>query len=105
METWTWIVLVLVAVIKLPIAALMLWLPFRYDEAAYQPSETTDSSEEDGGSKALPGGPLDRHPRGPLPRNPRRGPHGSPSPGSPKRVRSPLRATRRARRPLRIASR
>jgi hypothetical protein len=81
------------ALVKLPIAALMLWLPFRYDEAAYVP-DVTDSSEEDGGSKALPGGPLNPHPRSPLPRRPRRGPHGSPSPGSPSRVRSPRRRTR-----------
>ena len=57
----------------------MLWIPFRYDEAI-APPDVADSSEEDGGSKALPGGPLNPHPRTPLPANPRRGPHGSPSP-------------------------
>ncbi len=86
METWVW-VLLLAALIKLPIAALMLWIPFRYDEAAYP--DPSDSSEDEGGSKALPGGPLNPHPRTPLPRHPRRGPHGSPT--SPPRVRSPLR--------------
>jgi hypothetical protein len=102
MQTWTWIVLLVAALIKLPIAAMMLWLPFRYDEAAYAP-DVNDSSEEDGGSKALPAGPLDPHPRTPLPRKPRRGPHGSPSPGSPPRVRTPLRGVRA--RPLRVAHR
>jgi hypothetical protein len=93
MPLWVWIML-LAALVKLPIAALMLWIPFR-DDAAMQSSDVPDSSEEDGGSKALPGGPLDRHPRGPLPRNPRRGPHGSPSPPPPRRVRTNVRSTRR----------
>ncbi len=90
MQTWMWIVL-LAGLIKLPIAALMLWIPFRYDESTYVPDVPDSSSEEDGGSKALPGGPLNPHPRSPLPRNPRRGPHGSPSPPSPPRVRRTVR--------------
>ena len=102
MQTWMWIVL-LAGLIKLPIAALMLWIPFRYDEAAYPTDPADSSSEEDGGSKALPGGPLNPHPRGPLPRRPRRGPHGSPSPPSPQRVRGPLRVVRA--RPLRVGHR
>ncbi len=77
----------LAALIKLPIAALMLWVPFRYDEAMREP-DVSDSSEEDGGSRALPGGPLDPHPRSPRPPKPRRGPHGSPTPPSPPRVRT-----------------
>jgi hypothetical protein len=89
MQTWMWILL-MAGLIKLPIAALMIWIPFRYDESTNVP-DVSDSSEEDGGSKALPGGPLNPHPRGPLPRNPRRGPHGSPSPSSPPRVRGPVR--------------
>ena len=101
MQTWMWVVL-LAGLIKLPIAALMLWIPFRYDESTYSP-DVTDSSEEDGGSKALPGGPNNPHPRGPLPRRPRRGPHGSPSPSSPPRVRRPVRAFRPAR-VLRVGS-
>ena len=94
MPLWLWIV-ILAGLIKLPIAALLLWLPFHYDESMRAP-DASDSSEEDGGSRALPGGPLDRHPRGPLPRKPRRGPHGSPSPGSPPRVRKPVRARPRS---------
>jgi hypothetical protein len=86
MPTWLWIV-IFAGLIKLPIAALMLWIPFHYDESMRAP-DVSDSSEEDGGSRALPSGPLDPHPRGPLPRTPRRGPHGSPSPAPPARVRT-----------------
>jgi hypothetical protein len=94
MPLWLWLV-VLGALIKLPIAALLLWIPFRYDESMRAP-DASDSSEEDGGSKALPGGPLDPHPRSPLPHLPRRGPHGQPSPSAPPRVRTgPARAPRR----------
>jgi hypothetical protein len=95
MQTWMWIVL-FAGLIKLPIAALMLWIPFRYDEAT-QSQDVSDSNEEDGGSKVLPAGPLSPHPRSPLPRSPRRGPHGSPSPSAPPRIRKPLRATRPVR--------
>ncbi|MCW2970550.1 MAG: hypothetical protein JWO23_1677 [Solirubrobacterales bacterium] len=93
MPLWVWMVL-LAALIKLPIAGLLLWVPFRYDESMRAP-EAQDSSEEDGGSKALPGGPTDPHPRGPLPRNPRRGPHGDPAPPSPARIRTVVRSRRR----------
>lgn len=93
MPLWVWILL-LVSLIKLPIAGLMLWVPFRNDEAMRAP-DPSDSSEEDGGSHALPGGPLDPHPRAPFPRRPRRGPHGSPCPPAPRRVRTPVRSTRR----------
>jgi hypothetical protein len=92
MPLWLWI-LVFAALIKLPIAALMLWIPFRYDEAM-DARQASDSSEEDGGSKALPGGPRDPHPRAPLPNKPRRGPHGSPAPPPPPRVRTPARPGR-----------
>ena len=98
MQTWMWIALLFAGLIKLPIAALMFWIPFRYDEAAYAP-DVPDSSEEDGGSKALPGGPLDPHPRMPRPRSPRRGPHGSPAPLAPARVRTNARCVRPSRRP------
>jgi hypothetical protein len=102
MPFWVWI-LFFAALIKIPIAGLMLWIPYRNDQAANAP-DVPDSSEEDGGSKALPGGPLDPHPRSPhprtpRPRKPRRGPHGSPS--APPRVRTSLRT--RPLRPLRIS--
>jgi hypothetical protein len=93
MALWVWI-LMLAALVKLPVAALMLWIPFRNDEAM-QARDLPDSSEEDGGSKALPGGPLDPHPRGPLQPRPRRGPHGAPSPPSPPRVRTKVTGRRR----------
>ena len=63
MPLWLWILL-FAALIKIPLAGLMLWIPFRYDESA-KTSDVPDSSEDDGGSKALPGGPLDPHPRSP----------------------------------------
>jgi hypothetical protein len=94
MPLWVWI-LMLAALIKLPLAGLLLWIPFRRDEAMVSTDPSTDSSEEDGGSKALPGSPVDPHPRTPLPRRPRRGPHGSPSPPPPARVRTPAFGTRR----------
>jgi hypothetical protein len=97
MPLWVWI-LMLAALIKLPIAGLLLWIPFRDDEAM-KSRDVPDSSEEDGGSKALPGGPLDPHPRAPLPRRPRRGPHGSPSPPAPARVRTNAKAVRRIGQP------
>jgi hypothetical protein len=93
MPLWVWIMM-LAALVKLPIAGLMLWIPFRNDEAMNS-GDASDSSEEDGGSKALPGGPLDPHPRAPMPRKPRRGPRGSPSPPSPPRVRTKVRSARR----------
>jgi hypothetical protein len=96
-----WTLIVLLAVIKLPIAALMLWMPFRND-AALHAAEPPDRTDDDGGSRALPAGPLDPRPRrpipsGPFPRGPRRGPHGSPPPPSPRRVRAISRSTRRVR--------
>jgi hypothetical protein len=88
MSLWVW-VLLLATLIKLPLAGLMLWIPYRYDESMRSPEEATDSPEEDGGTKALPGGPLNPHPRQPRPRKPRRGgPHGSPALPAPPRVRT-----------------
>jgi len=95
MPLWVWILL-FATLIKLPLAGLLLWIPFRNDEAM-QARDIPDSSdsEEDGGSKALPGGPSDPHPRTPLPRTPRRGPHGSPAPPAPRRARTPVSSVRR----------
>ncbi len=89
-----WMLFVLLALIKLPLIGLMLWMPFRNDEAliATDLTDSTDSSEEDGGSHTLPAGPRDPHPRLPLPRPPRRDPHGSPALPAPSRVRTPVRA-------------
>jgi len=88
MKMSLWLLLTLMGMIKLVVAALMLWLPFRSDAAmsAREDGERPDA-DEDGGSKTLPGSPGEPHPRRPFPRHPRRGPHGSPSPQSPTRVR------------------
>ncbi len=100
MSTWAWVVILTFGLVKLPIAALMLWIPFRYD-AAMVTGEPADSSEDDGGSRVLedppiPPGPRRPHPRAPLhgPR-PRRGPSCSTDPGSPARVRGPRRRSAR----------
>jgi hypothetical protein len=102
-----WMLIVLLGLIKLPIAALMLWLPFRNDEATRASEPPDQSAEDDGGSRVLPAGPLNPRPRrpapsGPTPRPPRRGPHGSPPPSSPRRIRTPARSTRPVR-PVRVA--
>lgn len=76
-----WMVIVLVGLLKMPLAALLLWMPFHDDGSG---TEAGGSSQDDGGSKTLPGW---RHPRDPLPRLPRRGPHGAAGPGPPRRVR------------------
>ncbi len=85
-----WLLLTLMGLVKLLAASLMLWLPFRSDTAmsALGDKQRSDSDEE-GGSKTLPGAPSDPRPGlPPLPRGPRRGPHASPPPPSPARVRS-----------------
>jgi len=85
-----WPLLVTLALLKLLAASMMLWLPFRSDSAVVavdDPPRSDQGSDEDGGSKVSTDEPSDPHPRRP-PRRPRsRGPHGSPSPRSPKRVR------------------
>ena len=85
-----WLLLTLMGLIKLVVAALMLWLPFRSDAAmsALDDEKRSGAEEdEDGGSKAPQAFPRGPHPRLPSPRRPRRGPHGSPPPPSPARVR------------------
>jgi hypothetical protein len=102
-----WLLIVLFGLIKLPLAGVMLWIPFRNDAAMNVTSDAPSDapeSEDDGGSRTLPSGPHDPHPHRPFPRPPhvpgsgaRRDPHGAPSPPSPPRVRtrdaSPRRAT------------
>jgi hypothetical protein len=90
-----WVLLFVVAAVKIPLAAMMLWWPFRSDAAAL-PEDEADSPSDgggDGGTKAPPTRPQQPHPRGPLGRPRQRGPHGSPA--SPSRVRNrPLRRLR-----------
>jgi hypothetical protein len=74
----SWTFLYLMLFLKLPIAGL-LWLVWW---AIHQDNEEP-AGEDDGGSKLRP-----HHPRRPFPSTPRRGPHGTPSPASPPRVRT-----------------
>jgi hypothetical protein len=83
-----WLLLTLMGLIKLLVASLMLWLPFRSDTAMSALEDDSSDSDEDGGSKTLPGTPTEPHPKLPLPHRPRRGPHGSPAPPAPARVRT-----------------
>lgn len=97
-EMQWWVLVLLVLALKVPMAALMLWIPLRSDQAMDMREEDDRlaqsgpeaGSDDEGGSKTLPqeprGGP---HPRRPLaPVGPRtRGPHGSAPPPSPPRVR------------------
>jgi hypothetical protein len=94
-----WLLFALLGLIKLVVASLMLWLPFRSDSAVVALADDDRSEPDDeGGTKALPGSPNEPHPKLPLPHRPRRGPHGSPSPPSPARVRThPRRVLARAR--------
>jgi hypothetical protein len=92
-----WMLFVLLGLIKLPFVGLMLWMPFRNDEAMRTVEVTNDTdapeaSDEEGGSHTLLAGPLDPHPRMPLPRSPRRDPHGAPALPAPERVRTLVRA-------------
>jgi len=75
-----WIFIGVVVAIKLPLAAIMLWWPFRDEKLADQAesNEPPDSDGDDGG----PGGP--RRPKFP---SPRRGPHREQPPAAPPRVR------------------
>lgn len=82
-----WLIILLFAVMKLPLAALMLWMPFRSDSAYHADDAGESDGKDDGGIKDES---TDLPPRGPHPRTPRRwprrrGPHGSPA--SPARTR------------------
>jgi hypothetical protein len=90
-----WVLLAAVALVKIVMAVLMVWIPMRSDSAMNVLEERSgsesDAGEDEGGSKTLPGSPAGPHPRLPRPHRPRRGPHGSPSIPSPSRVRKPPR--------------
>jgi hypothetical protein len=92
-----WMLIVVLGLLKLPIAGLMLWIPFHNDHtgevAGAQENGESGASEDEGGSMALPSSPLDPHPQSPRPRPRTRGPQGcGPRPPSPARVRRPARA-------------
>lgn len=84
-----WLLLLLMGLLKVPIAALMLWIPLRSDHAMDARGDAAEQpgSDEGGGSKTLPGDPHRPHPHRPLPTGPRRGPHGSAPPPPPPRIR------------------
>jgi hypothetical protein len=87
----------LLALVKIVIASLMVWIPMRSDSAMSALADRSgpdepDAGEDEGGSKTFAGSPAEPHPRLPSPHRPsRRGPHGSPSVPSPPRVRKPQR--------------
>ncbi len=87
-----WLLVFLVAAVKIPIAALMLWLPFRSDGKQGEDEAGSSSDDGDGGIRAPQVPPRTPHPRGPLGTPRRRGPHGAPA--SPPRVRLPARRQR-----------
>lgn len=83
-----WLVLALMAFVKIVMASVMLWVTLRSDSAmSVAEDERPPDSDDEGGSKVLPGASQDPHPRWPPSHRPRRGPHGSPSPPSPARRR------------------
>ena len=85
-----WTLIVLLALIKLPIAALMLWIPFRNDEAMHAPEPPDRQRRGRRLAGACPAGPLDPRPR-------RRCPPGraaTPAPRAARLAASPLPAPR-----------
>jgi hypothetical protein len=88
MPLWV-LVLLLFVLIKIVIATLMFWLPYRSDTAMSTVGDghSDTGTDDEGGSKVVPGPPTEPRPPLPLPNRPRRGPHGSPSPSPPPRVR------------------
>jgi len=102
-----WELLVTFALIKLLVASLMLWLPFRHDAAmnAIEDPPRPEPGADDGGSKVFSARPeSDPHPRRPLPRLPRRGgPHGAPASAPAARVRGAGRAMQSRGRRARVA--
>lgn len=95
-----WVLLLLLGAIKIPLAALMLWMPFRSDAALLDDEDGVDGEQPsddggDGGSRRPHSPRPGPHPRSPLRNRRRRGGDGEPS--SPLRVRFPAFAPRRRR--------
>lgn len=97
-STGLWVAIGLLLVLKLPLIAALLWLPFRSDSYDVGPAEEDSAGGGDGGGgvPADPDGPQqpspDRggggpHPNSPLTRHLRRGEHGGDRPPAPERVR------------------
>jgi len=77
----TWTFIWLMVLLKIPIVALFMIVRW-----ALRGPEATP--EEDGGIGPRLRPLLPHHPRSKLPRSPRRGPHGTPAPLSPSRIRT-----------------
>jgi hypothetical protein len=82
-----WIVIGVLGFGKVVMASIMLWVTLRTDSAKIVEEDGRSDAGDDGGSKVLQGTTKDPHPRRPMPHRPRRGPHGSPSPDVPGRIR------------------
>jgi hypothetical protein len=84
-----WLVIGVLGFGKVVMASVMLWVTMRNDSAKIVDEDSRSDSDGEGGSKVRAGVREDPHPRrpSPSPRRPRRGPHGSPSPNAPSRVR------------------
>lgn len=85
-----WLIFLLMGLIKVPIAALMLWIPLRSDDAmsAYEGDGAPGADDDSGGGGSVRNaGPRDPHPRLPRSDKRRRGDHDSPAPIAPSRVR------------------
>jgi hypothetical protein len=68
-EMSVWVLIALFGLIKLPLAALMLWYPFR-DDAAMVVQPAPGPAEDDGGSGNPPPSPRGPRPSWPIPRRP-----------------------------------
>ncbi len=99
MPLWIWIVL-LAGLIKLPLAGLMLWMPFRNDEAMRAPEHPglLRRGRWLRGAARRPAGPPPAHAA--PPHAPRRGPHGSRRSRRLRRARVRAKRARHAGRPL-----
>jgi hypothetical protein len=80
-----WVILLVLGLVKVSIVALMLWIPFRRDDAMNardDPARVDDGSDDDGpGGLRVQPAPSGPHPRLPRPSGGRmRGPHGAPGP-------------------------
>src|SRR5438067_964971 len=58
-----WVLIVLLGIVKLPLAALMLWLPFRHDTALASVAPEASGDDDGGGSNVSPPEPGPRSPR------------------------------------------
>lgn len=88
-----WLLLAIVALVKIPLAALLLWVPLRSDDAMNATHDAGSApqpptEEGDGGGRVTRSPPRHPRPRHPLPAGPRRDPHRSGSTSAPARART-----------------